>query len=64
MTSAPDRSDTRDQQIAELRTALQRTVQWLSFSAGRAASDDPAHAETVMAVVADLDATLARTVPR
>ncbi|MFD6421018.1 hypothetical protein [Streptomyces sp. NPDC060198] len=51
----------RDQQVGELRAALQHAVRLLSFSAGRAAGTDPAHAESLLAAAEKLEATLART---
>lgn len=48
----------------DLRDALERAACELSFAAGHRAADSPRESERLMAVVAELEALLARTAPR
>lgn len=56
-------ADIRDQHIADLRAALQRTIPWLAFAAGREAATDPRQAELLLAAADDLTGVLSRTTP-
>ncbi|MFJ7131019.1 hypothetical protein [Streptomyces sp. NPDC098101] len=56
-------ADIRDQQIADLRAALQRAVPLLAFAAGREADTDPRQSELLSAAADDLTDILDRTAP-
>ncbi|RGD55398.1 hypothetical protein DR950_41790 [Kitasatospora xanthocidica] len=54
-------ADVRDQHITDLRAALTRAVQELSFAAGREVADDPGYSDRLMTIVGSWEETLART---
>ncbi|MET9950196.1 hypothetical protein ABZ135_01425 [Streptomyces sp. NPDC006339] len=65
MASHPDPTvDLRDQHIAELRSALQRAIPLMSFTAGLEAAVNPKHADLMMAAAKDFEGILARTNPQ
>ncbi|MEU9333110.1 hypothetical protein AB0D49_08090 [Streptomyces sp. NPDC048290] len=61
--ASSDRPDDREQLIAELRLALEKSVRLLSFAAGREAAGDPDEAAKMLGEVDRLKAVLERTAP-
>lgn len=62
-TTPASTADVRDQHVTDLRAALTRAVQEISFAAGREAADDPGYAERLMTIAESWEKTLARTAP-
>ncbi|WP_381568577.1 hypothetical protein [Streptomyces eurythermus] len=54
-------ADTRDQQLADLRAAIQRAIPLLSFAAGREATTAPRQAGLLLAAADDMMQILNRT---
>jgi len=61
MPSPHHNESTSRQPITDLRAALKRAVQELSFEAGRQATTDPERSTELMSAAASMEETLRRT---